>query len=131
MTSSLIEAEKLSNEYKKNPLDAGNNKYKPIYNVVNKKINKNYNSLSKIEEKILNVGEKISWVMSKQKDGFILAKVVRRVHTAFVRIDYSLDSYSITYITSEKLGADTHYNIHNNYNIWIKELEEEIDFSLQ
>jgi len=131
MTSSLIEAERLSNEYKKNPLAAGNNKYKPIYNVVNKKINKNYNSLSQVEEKILNAGEKISWVMSKQEDGFILAKVVRRVHTAFVRIDYSLDSYSITYITSEKLGADTHYNIHNNYNIWIKELEEEIDFSLQ
>jgi len=100
MTNKLIEAEKKSNEYKQNPLEAANNKYKPIYNVVNKKINKKYNSLSEVEESILKAGQKISWVMSKQEDGFILAKIVRRVHTAYVRITYNLDSYSITYITS-------------------------------
>ena len=129
MTNDLIEAEKNSNKYKENPLEPSSNKYKPIYNVINKKINKKYDSLSEVEEKILKAGQKISWVMSKQEDGFILAKIVRRVHTAHVRITYDLDSYSITYITSEKLGADSHYNIHNNYNIWIKELEEEIDFT--
>ncbi len=131
MTPQLEKAELLANKHKNNPLTASNQKYKPIQNVINKKINTTYTSLKELEEKIFKAGQNVNWVMSKQKDGFILAKIVRRVHTAIVRIDYDLEKYSITYITSEKLGADEHYNIHNNYNIWIKQLEEEIDFSIQ
>lgn len=131
MTPELEKAELMANSHKSNPLTTSKQKYKPIQNVINKKINKKYNSLKELEEKILKAGENVAWVMSKQKDGFILAKIVRRVHTAIVRINYNLESYSITYITSEKLGADEYYNIHNNYNIWIKELEEEISFTLQ
>ncbi len=130
MNEELKQEERKASEYKNNQLAAGNNKYKPIYNIENKKIDKKYENLEQISQKILKVGDKINWVMSKQKEGFILAKVVRRVHTAIVRIDYSLDSYSVKYITSTNLGADTHYNIHNNYNIWIKELESGIDFTL-
>lgn len=130
MNEELKQEEQKTLKYKNNQLPAGNNKYKPIYNIENKKIDKKYENLEQISNKILKVGDKINWVMAKQKEGFILAKVVRRVHTAIVRIDYTLDTYSITYITSTNLGADTHYNIHNNYNIWIKELESGIDFAL-
>ncbi len=130
MNEKLKIEEQLAANYKKDQMPAENNKYKPIYDVENKSINKKYENIQQISQKILNVGDKTNWVMSKQKEGFILAKVVRRVHTAIVRIDYTLDSYSIKYITSTNLGADTHYNIHNNYNIWIKELEEGIDFTL-
>ncbi len=119
-----------ASKYMKDEASSTNSKYKKIYDVKNKKFTKAHSDINAVTKKILAVGDKVNWVMSKQNDGFILAKIVRRVHSAVVRIDYDLNSYSITYITSKKLAADEHYNIHNNYNIWVKELEEEINFAL-
>ena len=130
MNDFLKQEEKLSKHHKKNKQAHSQSKYIQIYDIKDKKFARKYNDINTITNKILAVGKKKNWAMTKQKDGFILAKVSRRVHSAIVRIDYNLNTYSLSYITSEKLGADEHYNIHKNYNIWVSDLEQEIDFAL-
>jgi len=130
MNSTLIEEEK------KAMLDSKNNtnlesmgKLEKIYNVTQAQIKAKSTNLSEIGDKIIKAGRDNGWIMAKQKNGFILARMVQRVHTAIVRIDYTTTEYNITYITSDKLSYKD-YSIHKNYNIWIKNLELAINIEL-
>lgn len=100
-----------------------------IYDVMNTPISQ-VHTLQEVEQAILTAGRQYDWMMKKQEDGFILAKKIVRHHVAIARIAYSQKEYSITYITSEKLHYQT-YHVHQNYNIWVKELETGINYNLQ
>lgn len=105
-----------------------NSNLREVYDVINTPILKKL-TLKNIEENIFSMGQQQGWLMKKQENGFILAKKIVRHHIATIRIMYTQNNYSITYVTSEKLHYQG-YHIHQNYNIWVKELEKGINFSL-
>lgn len=100
-----------------------------IYDVMNTPISQ-VHTLQEVEQAILTAGRQYDWMMKKQEDGFILAKKIVRHHVAIARTAYSEKEYSITYIASEKLHYQK-YHVHQNYNIWVKELETGINYNLQ
>lgn len=139
MTPELKQQELLAQQDKKNlnnvkeDMEAERNrkivkKTTIIQDVMNKKISKSL-SIEEVEQAIYNAGKNNGWIMKKQETGFILAKKVIKKHTMVVRISYSKDDYSITYIASENLNYNNYY-IHQNYNIWINHLENDIDFAV-
>jgi uncharacterized lipoprotein YmbA len=69
------------------------------------------------------------WQVESRAPGRIDAFLAVRVHRAAISITYDQDSYSITYRSSENLGA-TGSNIHRNYNRWVANLDNDIQVRL-
>lgn len=65
------------------------------------------------------------WQTKEVKPGLIFAWINVRSHYAAVNINYSANSYSITYVASRNLMAQNG-KIHRNYNKWIKLLDKSI-----
>lgn len=127
MTESLKKKELEAQADKKNKSTTDNG-LREIYDVINAPISKGH-SIEAIEKAIFTSGKQNNWLMKKQKEGFILAKKVIRKHTMVVRISYDQAHFSINYITSENLKYQGYY-IHRNYNVWIQQLEQGINFNL-
>lgn len=103
----------------------------PIYNPSNVLIPQSL-SLTSLEEigiTIKQAGASQNWKMTDAGPGKIGGVLSIRTHQATVRIDYSLISYSITYVSSINL-KDVGYGIHKNYNSWIRDLESAINVYL-
>lgn len=93
--------------------------------------NINNANLIDIENAIVSAGESLGWKMAKQSDGLILGRLTLRSHSVIIKIEYSTESYSINYLTSENLNFDSsNYSIHRNYNGWIENLRREINIKL-
>lgn len=103
----------------------GKVKIKDIDRVFSQKAN-----ISIVENSIIEAGNSLGWNMKLQKQGLILGRIVLRSHTATIKIDYTKDSYNISYITSENLDYTKDYTIHRNYNGWITNLSNSIDSRL-
>lgn len=127
MTESLKKKELEAQADKKNKSTTDNG-LREIYDIINVPIAQGH-SIEAVEKAIFTSGKQNGWLMKKQKDGFILAKKVVRKHTMVVRISYDQEHFSITYITSENLKYQGYY-IHRNYNVWIQQLEQGINFNL-
>jgi len=73
----------------------------------------------------------LGWVPTKEAPGVMLGTLHLRSHTAVVRVDYTTDSYRITYMRSQNLDyerrSDGSEVIHVNYNSWIANLTREIN----
>ena len=104
---------------------------RPIYNPSNVSIPVSLatTSLEEIGTSIKQAGAGQNWKMTDIGSGKIEGILNIRAHQATVRIDYSLISYSITYVSSVNLN-DVGYGIHKNYNSWIRDLESAINIAL-
>lgn len=127
MTDELKEKD---NKSIKDKLSSGNS------NEIGTKIKDINNSFKKIDNSdliiktILEAGGSLGWNMKFQEDGLILARIVIRSHSATIRVNYTNDSYQITYITSTNLNYTDEYTIHKNYNGWIENLSNAISARL-
>jgi len=93
---------------------------------INQKITGN-TSIEEISNSIIKAGTSLGWKMQIQNQGFILAKIVLRNHSATIKINYNTTMYSINYITSTNLLYQDDYTIHRNYNGWITNLSNAIN----
>lgn len=126
----LIEEEQISKNDKL--IHENNNLRKTKNTILDLNVIMKNKSINEIEEAILKAGDNLGWKIQKQNDGFILARLVLRTHLVIVRIDYSKEAYTITYIKSKNLDYNYkgEYTIHSNYNGWIQNLNNSINFYL-
>lgn len=98
----------------------------PIEDIVNKNV-----SITEIEKSILRAGTRLGWIMKKINNGQIQGKFILKKHEANVIIKYSLRDYSISYFDSSNLDYNSNENtIHQNYNVWVKNLNNAISLQL-
>ena len=99
-----------------------------IYNVDNQRVTPAPDmTLDKAGQLIQAAGAGHDWVMSIQKPGYIVGTLINRQHTAVVDIDYTTNSFSITYKSSTNLAYDASTGqIHKGYNRWVRNLEKAI-----
>lgn len=82
-----------------------------------------------VKRAILAAGMQNRWVMNAAAPGVIKARLQARGHVAEARINYNTTSYSITYDSSLNLMA-SEGKIHKNYNRWVHNLDQAIQFNL-
>lgn len=101
-----------------------------IYNVDNDPIEGKI-SKDKVYKAIKKAGTSKGWIIRKVKPGLAMGTLNLRTHKAVVEIPYSEKTFSIKYKSSLNLKYDAEKGlIHKNYNSWIKNLENAINFQL-
>ena len=104
---------------------------KPVYNVEQSPVITTVQNLSQsdIARAIKRAGGTLGWVMKDASESEIIGVLNLRKHMAKVSIRYTAEFYSIKYLDSVELGYDGS-TIHNNYNGWIKNLDNGIQVQL-
>lgn len=82
-----------------------------------------------IEKAIMDSGKARGWEMKKMRTGLITGKIVTRGNSAEIRIPYTKTGYSIEYVGSQNLTADTE-KVPSNYNRWASKLDQDIQNKL-
>lgn len=101
-----------------------------VYNVQNDPIEVNV-SQDKVYQAIKMAGNSKGWIITKVKPGLAMGKLNARKHEAVVEIPYTAKSFSINYKNSLNLNYNAETNqIHNNYNGWVQNLRNAINFQL-
>ena len=85
---------------------------------------------AQIEKAILTAGAKRNWQMKVVSPGLIRGDLTVRTHQASIDIRYNERNFSITYVSSNGLGADGNGNIHRSYNKWVTLLDRTIQKEL-
>lgn len=99
----------------------------PVYNVQSEPLNATRKiSMRDVERAIIQGGTDRGWSVRRVRRGKMEAKVAVRTHVATVYIDYTLNSFSITYKDSQNLHYDGK-KIHKSYNSWIRYLVKSIN----
>ncbi|MDT8403205.1 hypothetical protein [Sulfuriflexus sp.] len=102
----------------------------PVKNIDNAPIEVSQkHSSGDIKKAIVRAGATLGWKMKSVKDGHIVGTLYLRDHVAVVDINYSKNSYSIKYKSSENLHYDG-TTIHSNYNGWITNLNRSIQVQI-
>lgn len=76
-------------------------------------------------EQIRRAGAGLGWAMEDIRPGLIRGTLDLRTHQAVVDIPYDRQRFSILYASSVNLDYDGR-TIHNNYNGWVRRLEQMI-----
>ena len=97
----------------------------PIHNV-NQTLTQRYTD-NQMKLAIIEAGRK--WVMTPVSPGVINGRLAQRDFVATIRITYTSQNYRIDYVSSENLKAGQG-EIHNNYNRWIANLDQDIQLRL-
>ncbi len=101
-----------------------------IYNVDKDPVEAKVSS-DKVYKAIKTAGYSKGWIITKVKPGLAMGKLNVRKHQAVVEIPYSSKSFSIKYKNSMNLKHNPETGtIHNNYNGWVQNLENAINFEL-
>ena len=101
-----------------------------IYNVDNSPIEQGMSS-DRVYKAIKAAGNSKGWIITKVNSGLAMGKLNARKHQAIVEIPYTSNSFSIKYKNSLNLKHDAQTGqIHSNYNGWIQNLENAINFQL-
>ena len=102
-----------------------------IYNVVNEPlIYSNNLSIEDVQNVITKAFENERWTVENSTPGHLEAWIlVTGRHYAKVDVTYDLEKYSIMYKDSKVLLYDGK-KIHNNYNKWVKKVEQNIDYGV-
>lgn len=105
---------------------------KPIYNTYNRStgVADSELDMDQISKIIGRAGINRGWVMKQLGEGLIEATYTKKQHVAVVNITFDRRHYNIKYKSSVKLRY-SNGKIHNNYNRWIKFLEDDISFALR
>lgn len=105
----------------------------PVHNINNASIPQ---TLEKVSEKqgmermrkaIKEAGAQLGWIIEDTSPGVAIGTLNIRKHMARVQINYTATTYSIVYKDSMNLDYDpAKGTIHNQYNNWVRNLEQEI-----
>jgi len=103
----------------------------PLYNVSAMPVvaNKPSPAMDDVSKAIVRAGAGLGWQMVPAQPGLIVGTLSVREHQAVVDVNYTLQTYSITYKNSNNLNYDGQ-NIHKNYNGWIQNLDKAIKAQL-
>ncbi len=102
-----------------------------VYNVSNSPIMAKVSN-DKVFTAIKKAGYSKGWIITKVKNGLAQGKINLRSHQAIIEIPYTSKSFSIKYKNSINLKYDSvKGTIHKNYNGWIQNLENAINFELE
>ena len=103
----------------------------PIYTVESHPTPASARNLSteRMQRAIMLAGQRYQWQMSPVDAQTLHATHTNKQHSATVEIRYTAQSYSIKLVNSTAL-KQTSTQIHHAYNIWIRNLEAEIDLRL-
>ncbi|AMG58207.1 hypothetical protein [Pantoea vagans] len=99
----------------------------PIHNV-NQSLTQRYSD-NQMKMAIIEAGIGRKWVMTPVSPGVINGRLTQRDFVANIHISYSSQNYRIDYVSSENLKAGQG-KIHNNYNRWIANLDQDIQLRL-
>lgn len=100
----------------------------PIENVTGSPIPPGLDA-AKVEKAIILGGMQRGWLSTKVADGHLQATINLRKHSATVDIQWDQSSYLITYKDSQNLKFKD-AKIHGNYNVWVRNLNLDIQRSL-
>lgn len=102
----------------------------PIQDVENVQVSikKRDYTLGDVEKAIMRAGTMTSWHMEKDRPGVILAYFIgpNSEYSASVTIWYSTATYSIRFRNCSDNLRYGPGKIHENYNVWVKKLDEAI-----
>ena len=99
----------------------------PIHNV-NQTLTQRYTD-NQMKLAIIEAGIGRKWVMTPVSPDVINGRLAQRDFVATIRITYTSQNYRIDYVSSENLKAGQG-EIHNNYNRWIANLDQDIQLRL-
>lgn len=99
----------------------------PIHNV-NQTLTQRYTD-NQMKLAIIEAGINRKWVMTPVSPGVINGRLAQRDFVANIRITYTSQNYRIDYVSSDNLKAEGG-EIHNNYNRWIANLDQDIQLRL-
>lgn len=99
----------------------------PIHNV-NQTLTQRYTD-NQMKLAVIEAGIGRKWVMTPVSPGVINGRLAQRDFVATIRITYTSQNYRIDYVSSENLKAGQG-EIHNNYNRWIANLDQDIQLRL-
>ena len=103
----------------------------PIYNAKDVSISPRLSaSEEEIAEAIWSAGRRLGWSIKQVGEWKIKAVKHIRSHSLTVSIHYSKTAFDILYVDSENLNFDGQ-NIHENYNVWVRRLEERIQNEIE
>ena len=106
-------------------------RYAPIHNVNKAAIGMHNGqplTTTQVRQAITAAGNSLGWMMDNPRPGYITGSLYLRGHMAKVGIPYTAHTYSIHYVSSEKLRKGE--EIHKNYNGWIENLNRAIQIRL-
>jgi len=83
-------------------------------------------SAEQVRGAIMEAASDNGWIVTEDDPCRLIMKLVVNRHRAFVSVDYSATTYSISYEDSVLLLHDG-TNIHRNYNAWVMNLQDQID----
>lgn len=86
-------------------------------------------SFESVSEAIMSGAQKSGWVPIYIRPGIIEANLLIKEFRVKVEIPYTIDKFSINYISSENLDYDGK-SIHKNYNKWLIKLYQCIQIEL-
>lgn len=99
----------------------------PVHNV-SQTLTQRYSD-NQMKTAIIEAGINRKWVMTPVSPGVINGHLAQRGFAANIRVNYSPQSYSIQYVSSENLNAEGG-KIHANYNRWVNNLDQDIQLRL-
>ena len=86
-------------------------------------------SLQQLEQRIIEAGRIRNWQFSRAEPGHLIARQIQPKHSATV--DIYFDQQRVRIAKKETSGLrDTGGTIHSHYNVWIRNLEQDIQASL-
>ena len=103
----------------------------PIYNAKDVSISPRASvSEEEMADAIRSAGRRLGWDFVKE--GAWELKAMKRIgnHSLTVSIGYSKTAFDILYVDSENLLFDGQ-NIHDSYNVWVRQLEEMIQTEIK
>ncbi len=107
-------------------LSVGCRKATPIYNPTNVELpSHSKRNMAAMTSAIKSACTARGWTASEESRSRIIASHTARGHTAIVNIDYTANSFSISYRDSMNLNYEG-ATIHKTYNNWVQNLEQEI-----
>jgi hypothetical protein len=104
----------------------------PIYNVEDRAIPATAQQLplDRIETIIVEAGQSRGWKFNRQGPGHLVASQVQPKFSATVDITFDQRSYRIVYRSSTGFRERPDGTIHEHYNFWIRNLQNDIDTRL-
>jgi hypothetical protein len=106
--------------------------WEDIYNAKDIAIPQSNVEVKEIEKAIVAAGAKRGWVMKKVDEGKMKGTLNIRRHVAVIFVTYNKKTFNIEYADSIKLHYDPKVKtIHKNYNLWVKNLENDIQVFLK
>lgn len=103
----------------------------PVYNVQDHPLPTSAQKLSleEIEHSIVAAGAKRNWRFDSLGPGRLRATQIDGKYSAVVDISFTQRAYSIQFVSAPGLERSTG-EVHGRYNMWIRNLEQDIDTRL-